>query len=425
MLDKKAILKNIDEYEKRLALKGYKLDVEELLYLEKERKDMQIDLENFQKERNQLAIDTKQAFIENKPDEEKAEIKKRMDFLNRMIKNRKSVLFHDAEALAEMLIEMPNIPHKDCPIGDGEDDNVFVDKTGILPVFDFEVKDHIDLAEINENGLDFKKGVDLAQSRFTVMKGKIAKLHRALAQLMLNVHTEEHGYTEVNVPVVVNKNALIGTGQLPKFKDDLFKIDGKEMSLIPTAEVPLTNLVANELLVEKDLPIKLTAHSLCFRSEAGSAGRDVRGILRQHQFEKVELVQIVKPEDSMNALEEILSNARRILDLLELPYQVVELCTGDLGFGAMKTYDIEVWVPSQNTYREISSCSNMGDFQARRMNARYKDNKGNKQPVHTLNGSGLAVGRTLLALLENNQQEDGTIKIPKVLQSYMGNKETL
>lgn len=423
MLNKKEILKNLEYYRERLALKGYKLDVNELEYLENERKKLQIDLENFQKERNQLANETKQAFIEKRSEDEIAKIRKRMDFLNKMIKNRKDVLAIDANQLNEMLIEMPNIPYENCPIGEDEKQNILVEQVGEIPVFNFEIKDHIDLAEINENGLDFVKGVQLAQSRFTVMKGGIAKLHRALAQFMLDLQTEDHGYLEVNVPVVVNKETLTGTGQLPKFSEDLFKVENKELCLIPTAEVPLTNLVANEILQEKDLPLKLTAHSLCFRSEAGSAGRDVRGILRQHQFEKVELVQIVKPENSMQALEEILSNARKVLDLLKLPYQVVELCTGDLGFGAMKTYDIEVWVPSQNTYREISSCSNMGDFQARRMNARYKDKQGKKHLVHTLNGSGLAVGRTLLAVLENYQEVDGRVRIPEILKPYMKNQD--
>lgn len=425
MLDKKTILKDIPYHKERLALKGFDLDEKEFLYLENERKELQVELEGFQNKKNQFVLKTKQAFIEKRTNEEINEIKKEIDYLNKMIKNRKDVLDGNEEALYEILIKMPNMPHEHCPIGNGEEDNLFVAKKGVVPNFNFQVKDHIDLAEVNENGLNFEKGVALAQSRFTVMTGKLARLHRALAQFMLDLHTDQHGYKEVNVPVIVNKKALIGTGQLPKFKEDLFKIDGKEMSLIPTAEVPLTNLVADELLSYKDLPIKMTAHSLCFRSEAGSAGRDVRGILRQHQFEKVELVQIVEPEKSMETLDEILGDACKVLDLLELPYQVVELCTGDLGFGAMKTFDIEVWIPSQNTYREISSCSNMGDFQARRMNARYKDENGKKKPVHTLNGSGLAVGRTLLALMENKQMEDGRIAIPLALRPYLGNKEIL
>lgn len=423
MLDRKKILENPTFIKERLALKGYDFNVEVFLDLEEKRKNLQTKIEDLRAARNANANEIKNAF-KQKIEKEKIELlKTNGKELNETITEEQKGLVLIQEKLEEIYLEMPNIPDEDCPIGENEENNKLV-RTHLEPkVFDFEVKDHIDLAEINENGLDFEKGVKLARSRFTVMKGGIAKLHRALAQFMLDLHTEEHGYLEVNVPVITNKQTLTGTGQLPKFKEDLFKIENEELALIPTAEVPLTNLVANELLNEKELPIKLTAHSLCFRSEAGSAGRDVRGILRQHQFEKVELVQIVKPEESAAALQEILANACKVLDLLELPYRVVELCNGDLGFGARKTFDIEVWVPSQNTYREISSCSNMGDFQARRMKARYKDENGKKHLVHTLNGSGLAVGRTLLAILENNQNKEGKIKVPTVLKPYLNNKD--
>lgn len=289
--------------------------------------------------------------------------------------------------------------------------------------FDFEVKDHVDVATALDKGLDFESGAKLAGTRFVVMRGQIARMHRALAQFMLDVHSLEHGYEEMYVPYLVNHDSLYGTGQLPKFGEDLFHTDlaTRTFSLIPTAEVPLTNLARDEIIDENKLPIKMTAHTPCFRSEAGSSGRDIRGLIRQHQFDKVEMVQLVKPEDSFEALEQLTSHAENILKKLELPFRTVILCTGDIGFSATKTYDLEVWLPAQNTYREISSCSNMGDFQARRMQARYRNSETNKpELLHTLNGSGLAVGRTLVAILENYQQADGSIEIPTVLQPYMG-----
>lgn len=423
MLDRKFIINNLENVKERLALKGYSFNIEMFIELENKRKCIQIELEGLQETRNKTAREIKEGFKNKIEIKLINEIKEKGKEIGLEITKEKEKLNDIMKKLEIIYLEMPNMPDEDCPIGQNEDDNIEVIKKLKPKTFNFEVRDHVEIAVINENGLDFQKGVELAQSRFTVMKGGIAKLHRALGQFMLDLHTEEHGYLEVNVPVIVNKKALTGTGQLPKFNEDLFKIENQELALIPTAEVPLTNLVANELLKEKDFPIKLTAHSLCFRSEAGSAGRDVKGVLRQHQFEKVELVQIVRPQDSDNALLEILKNACTVLDLLELPYRVVKLCTGDLGFGARKTFDIEVWVPSQNKYREISSCSNMGDFQARRMNTRFKDEKGKSIIPHTLNGSGLAVGRTLLALIENNQDENGKIKIPKNLKPYLKNKE--
>lgn len=418
MLDRKFVLNNLDLVKERLALKGFDFDVEVFIDLEKKRKEKQTLLEEFQNKRNTNTKEIKQMFINKEQEDIINEKKQEGQKIGEDINQLKAEFEIIEKEILKVMQQMPNLPHEKCPIGNGEEENVFVRKHLEPTKFDFEPKDHVELTKNINNTLDFEKGVQLAKSRFVVMKDKTAKLHRALAQFMLDLHTEQHGYIEVNVPVIANRETLTGTGQLPKFEEDLFKIDGLDMALIPTAEVPLTNLVKNETLTNKDLPLKLTAHSLCFRSEAGSAGRDVKGILRQHQFEKVELVQIVKAENSNDALEEILGNAEKVLQLLELPYQVVELCTGDLGFGATKTYDIEVWIPSQNTYREISSCSNMGDFQARRLKAKFKDGK-HKELLHTLNGSGLAVGRTLLAILENNQKENGNIKIPKVLQPYM------
>ena len=318
-------------------------------------------------------------------------------------------------------LTIPNLPDDSVPVGADESDNVEVRKWGVPRVFDFEIKDHTDIGE-GLGQLDFALASKLTGARFSTLKGGLARLNRALIQFMLDTHISK-GYTEMYVPYMVNAESLKGTGQLPKFEEDLFKVSDSYY-MIPTSEVPLTNTVRDTILAPSDLPMKLTAHTPCFRSEAGSAGRDTRGLIRQHQFEKVEMVQIVRADTSMHALEEMTAQAESILQVLELPYRVITLCTGDMGFGAVKTYDIEVWLPSQDTYREISSCSNCGDFQARRMGARVKDGK-QTELVHTLNGSGLAVGRTLLAILENHQNADGTVNIPKVLQPYMGGLEVL
>ena len=338
--------------------------------------------------------------------------------------------------IADFLMGIPNLPDESVPVGKDENDNQEVKRWGAIPEFAFPVKDHVDLGA--PLGLDFESAAKISGSRFVVLKGPIARLHRALAQFMLDIHTSQHAYEELYVPLMVNAASMRGTGQLPKFEEDLFKVprqmggeDGageakiENFYLIPTAEVPVTNLVRDTITATEELPLKFVAHTPCFRSEAGSYGRDVRGMIRQHQFEKVELVQIAKPEESMQLLEELTSHAEKILELLELPYRRVLLCTGDMGFGSSKTYDLEVWIPSQNAYREISSCSNMGDFQARRMQARFKTGQGKPELVHTLNGSGLAVGRTGVALLENFQQADGSIAIPKVLRPYMGGLEVL
>lgn len=350
-----------------------------------------------------------------------------MTCLGNELKALESNLYSIQEKITSILAEIPNLPADDIPVGADESNNVEIRRWGSPKIFNFSIRDHVDLGEILD-GIDFQSAVKLSGSRFVVLKKDIAKLQRALTHFMIDLHVEEHGYNEVYVPFLVNKKSLFGTGQLPKFSEDLFNIMQKQFpfSLIPTAEVPITNLVRDSIVSIKDLPMKFVGHTPCFRSEAGSYGRDTRGLIRQHQFEKVEIVQIVAPKDGLYALEQLTSHAEKVLQRLELPYRVLVLCTGDMGFSAKKTYDIEVWIPSQNTYREISSCSWCGDFQARRMKARFKS-KDMKKPefLHTLNGSGLAVGRTLVAVLENYQQEDGSIIIPEVLRKYMGGKDII
>ncbi|AXB31086.1 serine--tRNA ligase [Vibrio campbellii] len=428
MLDSKLLRTELDETAAKLARRGFKLDVETIRKLEEQRKSIQVEVENLQSTRNSISKQIGQKMAAG--DKEGAEeIKKQIGTLGSDLDAKKVELEQVMAQLDEFTLSVPNIPDDEVPDGKDENDNVEISRWGEPKTYDFELKDHVDLGEMG-GGLDFASAVKITGARFIVMKGQFARLHRAIAQFMLDLHTEEHGYTEMYVPYLVNSDSLFGTGQLPKFGKDLFhteplveKVNDEEprkLSLIPTAEVPVTNLVRDTISDEADLPIKMTAHTPCFRSEAGSYGRDTRGLIRMHQFDKVELVQITKPEDSMNALEELTGHAEKVLQLLELPYRKVVLCTGDMGFGARKTYDLEVWVPAQETYREISSCSNMWDFQARRMQARFR-RKGEKKPelVHTLNGSGLAVGRTMVAILENNQEADGRIAIPTVLQKYM------
>ena len=428
MLDSKLLRTELDETAAKLARRGFKLDVETIRKLEEHRKSIQVEVENLQSTRNSISKQIGQKMAAG--DKEGAEeIKKQIGTLGSDLDAKKVELEQVMAHLDEFTLSVPNIPADEVPDGKDENDNVEISRWGEPKSYDFELKDHVDLGEMGD-GLDFASAVKITGARFIVMKGQFARLHRAIAQFMLDLHTEEHGYTEMYVPYLVNSDSLFGTGQLPKFGKDLFhteplveKVNDEEprkLSLIPTAEVPVTNLVRDTISDEADLPIKMTAHTPCFRSEAGSYGRDTRGLIRMHQFDKVELVQITKPEDSMNALEELTGHAEKVLQLLELPYRKVVLCTGDMGFGARKTYDLEVWVPAQETYREISSCSNMWDFQARRMQARFR-RKGEKKPelVHTLNGSGLAVGRTMVAILENNQEADGRIAIPTVLQKYM------
>ena len=389
---------------------------------------MQSRTEELQAKRNQLSktVGMKKA----KGEDAAAEMAEAVQVNSDMEAGAKRLAVLQTE-IADFVEGIPNLPDESVPVGKDEKDNLEIKQWGTIPTFAFAVKDHVDLGA--PLGLDFESAAKISGSRFVVLKGQLAKLHRALAQFMLDVHTGQHAYEELYVPFMVNAASMRGTGQLPKFEEDLFKVprkmgEGEEGSeerienfyLIPTAEVPVTNLVRDRIVAADELPLKYVAHTPCFRSEAGSYGRDVRGMIRQHQFEKVELVQIAKPDESMQLLEELTKHAETILEMLELPYRRVLLCTGDMGFGSTKTYDLEVWIPSQNAYREISSCSNMGDFQARRMQARYKAGNNKPELVHTLNGSGLAVGRTGVALLENFQQEDGSIRIPKALQPYMG-----
>ncbi|MCD9470973.1 serine--tRNA ligase [Photobacterium phosphoreum] len=428
MLDSKLLRTELDETAAKLARRGFNLDVETLRNLEEQRKSLQVKTEELQAQRNSRSKSIGQA--KAKGDHAEAErIMAEVGNLGSELDEAKAALAELQGQLDTITQMLPNIADDSVPTGKDESENVEVLRWGQPKAYDFEVKDHVDLGEM-AGGLDFASAVKITGARFIVMKGQFARLHRAIAQFMLDLHTEEHGYTEMYVPYLVNADSLFGTGQLPKFGEDLFhtqplteKVNDEEprvLSLIPTAEVPVTNMMRDTITDEADLPIKMTAHTPCFRSEAGSYGRDTRGLIRMHQFDKVELVQITRPEDSMAALEELTGHAEKVLQLLELPYRKVILCTGDMGFGSCKTYDLEVWVPAQETYREISSCSNMWDFQARRMQARFR-RKGEKKPelLHTLNGSGLAVGRTMVAILENNQEADGRIMIPEVLRKYM------
>ena len=419
MLDPKLIRNNAAQIAEQLRIKGYELDVDQLSALEAQRKQLQIDTENLQSERNSKSKQIGQLKAQGlSADEVLAEV----GSLGAKLDASKQQLKALQSELNSVLAGIPNIPHSSVPAGADEDDNVEVLTWGTKPEFDFPIKDHVDLGE-GIGGLNFAAATKLAGARFMVLEGQLARLHRALIQFMLNTHTGDHGYEEIYVPYLTNADSLRGTGQLPKFEEDLFKVpsEQRDFYLIPTAEVPVTNMVRDEILDAASLPVRYTCHSPCFRSEAGSHGRDTRGLIRQHQFEKVELVQIVEPEQSEAALEELTGHAEAILQALNLPYRKVILCGGDLGFSATKTYDLEVWLPGQDKYREISSCSNMGDFQARRMQARWRNpSTGKTELVHTLNGSGLAVGRTLLAILENYQQADGSITIPEALLPYMG-----
>lgn len=425
MLDPNLLRNEPDAVAEKLARRGFILDVAQLRELEVRRKHLQVETENLQAERNAYSKRIGQVKARG---EDIEPLRQQVNQLADRLQQASQELEALQSTIRQIALSLPNITVDEVPIGRDESDNQEISRWGQPRQFDFPIKDHVDLGELS-GGLDFASAVKLTGARFIVMKGQMARLHRALTQFMLDLHTREHGYTEVYVPYLVNQDSLYGTGQLPKFSDDLFHTrplqEGAEspgFCLIPTAEVPITNLVRDQILNEDELPLKYTAHTPCFRSEAGSYGRDTRGLIRMHQFDKVEMVQIVRPEDSMQALEQLVSHAERVLQLLQLPYRKVLLCSGDIGFSACKTYDLEVWLPAQNTYREISSCSNVGDFQARRMQARYR-NKSDKKLMllHTLNGSGLAVGRTLVAVLENFQQQDGRIKIPEVLTPYMDN----
>ena len=418
MLDSKLLRTQPQEVAERLAVRGFVLDVAALEALEGQRKALQTRTEQLQAERNSRSKSIGQAKARG---EDIAPLLAQVDQLGGELEAIQVKL--DAIAL-----NIPNLPDTSVPQGASEDNNVEVSRWGTPRSFDFPIKDHVALGE-NLNGLDFAAASKLSGARFAVMRAGIARMHRALAQFMLDLHTSEHGYVEMYTPYLVQASALQGTGQLPKFSEDLFCIEREEQAplyLIPTAEVSLTNTVADEILEAAQLPLKMVAHSPCFRSEAGASGRDTRGMIRQHQFDKVELVQIVSPETSFAALEELTGHAEKVLQALELPYRKMALCTGDMGFGASKTYDLEVWIPSQEKYREISSCSNCTDFQARRMQTRFRNPQtGKTELVHTLNGSGLAVGRTLVAVLENNQQADGSITVPAVLRPYMAGVEVI
>lgn len=431
MLDSKLLRQDLEQTAARLAARGYELDTATVSALEEKRKTLQVKTQELQSERNSSSKAIGQAKAKG---EDAQPLLDAVSNLGAQLDSVKAEQDAILEELKQISLAIPNLPDESVPAGADESDNVEISTWGEPKKYDFAVKDHVDLGQ-DLNGLDFEMGVKITGSRFTVMRGAMARMHRALVQLMLDTHTDKNGYTEMYVPYLVNRDSLYGTGQLPKFAEDLFHTkglvndDGEEQegfSLIPTAEVPLTNSARDEIYDEKDLPIRLTAHTPCFRSEAGSYGRDTRGLIRQHQFDKVELVQLVKPEDSMQALEELTGHAEQILQALELPYRKVILCMGDMGFGSAKTYDLEVWLPAQDTYREISSCSNMVDFQARRMQARFR-RAGEKKPelLHTLNGSGLAVGRTLVAILENYQQADGSVVVPEVLRSYMNGLEVI
>ena len=445
MLDIQTLRNDLDGVAARLATRGFVLDTEKFAQLEAERKTIQTRTQELQAKRNTTS---KQIGAAKAKGEDVSVIMAEVATLGDDLKQAEVQLGEIQAALQQLLEVIPNMPHSSVPPGKSEADNVEVRKVGNIPQFDFSVKDHVDLGE--KLGLDFDTATKISGARFSLLKGGLARLHRALAQFMLDTHSEQHGYTETYVPYLVNADSMRGTGQLPKFEADLFAAkkgalptplgdlndQGKvaeflerrkesEFYLIPTAEVPVTNIVRDEIVPLEQLPMKFVAHTPCFRSEAGSYGRDTRGMIRQHQFDKVELVQMVHPDESYAALEQLLGHAETILQKLGLPYRVVKLCSGDMGFSAALTYDIEVWLPAQNTYREISSCSNFEAFQARRMQARFRNSQGKPELLHTLNGSGLAVGRTLVAVLENNQQADGSVHIPEVLRPYMGGLEFL
>jgi len=422
MLDPHLLRQSLDEVVRQLARRGFVFDKAAYLALEERRKALQVRAQQLQNQRNVRSKAIGQAKARGEDIEPlKAEVAR----LGEELKRCQQELGEVRSELEALLLGLPNLLDDDVPDGESEADNVEVARWGELPRFDFQPRDHVDLGA--RLGLDFDAAARITGARFVVIRGRLARLHRALIQFMLDLHTGEHGYTEVYVPYLVNVQSLVGTGQLPKFEEDLFRIDrDPPWYLIPTAEVPVTNLVRDAILAADRLPLKLVAHTPCFRAEAGAYGKDVRGMIRQHQFEKVELVQIVPPSRSLQAHEELTGHAETVLRKLGLPYRKVILCAGDTGFSAAKTYDLEVWLPGQNTYREISSCSNFRDFQARRMKARWRNPEtGKPEPVHTLNGSGLAVGRTLIAVLENYQQADGSIRVPEVLRPYLGGLEVI
>ncbi len=426
MLDINALRKDVGAVAERLRAKGYEFDIEGFNALEAERKSVQVRTEELQARRN--ALSKQIGALKSRGDDASA-VMAEAGAIPGEVKDQEVRLGDIQARLHELLLDVPNLPHDSVPRGSSADDNLEVRRWGAPRAFDFAPRDHVDVGA--RLGLDFETAAKISGSRFALLKGPVARLHRALAQFMLDTQTGEHGYTECYTPYIVNRDTLLGTGQLPKFRDDMFWVtkgggeDKEELYLISTSEISLTNTVRGEMLREAELPIRLTAHTPCFRSEAGSYGKDTRGMIRQHQFDKVEMVQITHPGKSYEALEQMVGHAEAILQKLDLPYRVVALCTGDMGFGAAKTYDLEVWLPGQSAYREISSVSNCEAFQARRMQTRFKNSEGKTELVHTLNGSGLAVGRTLVAVLENYQQADGSVKVPEVLRRYMPGLEVL
>jgi seryl-tRNA synthetase len=424
MLDIQLLRSQLDQVAERLAPRGYALDKAAFQCLEEQRKVLQTRTQELQAKRNTLS---KQIGILKSKGEDTAAVMAEVGGIGDALKSNEDELAALLRKIDAFVSVIPNLPHESVPLGRSPEENVEVRRIGTPRHFGFAVKDHVDLGA-GLGGLDFETAARISGTRFSLMRGQVARLHRALAQFMLDVHTRDHGYTEIYAPYLVNAESMFCTGQLPKFEADLFAVprsDAEKLYLIPTAEVPVTNIVRGEILPLDILPLKMVCHTPCFRSEAGSYGKDTRGMIRQHQFDKVELVWIERPEQSWQALEELTGHAEEILKRLDLPYRVVTLCTGDMGFSAAKTYDIEVWLPAQNTYREISSCSNFEAFQARRMQARYRNEKGKPELAHTLNGSGLAVGRTLVAVLENYQRPDGSVKIPSVLRGYMGGLEVI
>ncbi len=423
MLDPRLLRNALSETAAQLRRRGFELDVDRINALEARRKALQVRTQELQNERNTRSKSIGKAKAQG---EDIAPLLAEVGKLGEELKMAEVELNELQQALENIALGIPNIPHESTPDGASEEENIEIRRWGEPKKFDFDVKDHVDVGE-GIGGLDFETAAKITGSRFALMSGGIARMHRALIQFMLDTHTSEHGYTETYVPYMVNKDSLRGTGQLPKFEEDLFKLNGdQEYYLIPTAEVPVTNIVRDTIIEAEAMPRKFACHTPCFRSEAGSYGRDTRGMIRQHQFEKIEMVQVVKASESEQALEELTGHAETILQRLDLPYRVMALCTGDIGFSSTKTYDLEVWLPAQNTYREISSCSNFGDFQARRLQARWRNPEtGKPELVHTINGSGLAVGRTLVAILENYQQADGSVVVPEVLRSYMGGLERI
>ena len=418
MLDIKRIRFNTEEVKEGLAKRGGNYDIDGLLKLDEEKRTILTEVEKMKARQNEVSKSIPAMKKEGKDVEP---ILKEMKSLSEIVSDLDKRVKEISAEIKQRLLEIPNVPFKDITLGESDADNKEIRKWGEPREFDFEIKAHWDLGT-DLDILDFERASKITGTRFTMFKGLGARLERSLMSFMLNLHTTEHGYTEVLPPVIANRESMTATGQLPKFENDMFKLEGKEYFLIPTAEVPVTNIHRGEILNEEDMPVYNTAYTPCFRQEAGSAGRDTRGIIRNHQFDKVELVKLVKPEDSYDELEKLTANAEKVLQLLEIPYRVVELCTGDLGFSAAKTYDIEVWMPSYGRYVEISSCSNFEDYQARRANIRFRSSKtGKPEYVHTLNGSGLAIGRTFAALVENYQNKDGSITIPKALRHYMGN----